>query len=195
MNFKSNLDACDKLFDYIKNTAFRQSKEKIKLSSGIESNYYFDLRKITMSWYGSRLVGDAYAEKISLFPNNSENRFDIGGMETGAIPVISTLVNKFELNGFYVRKKPKDHGTKQVVEGVISSKNVILVDDVVTTGNSINKCINLLEKVIGLTVLMVVPILDRSDELGQDLSTLWSTDHKIHYNPIFKSTQYIENAN
>ncbi|MGD1837154.1 MAG: orotate phosphoribosyltransferase [Nitrososphaeraceae archaeon] len=191
MNFKSDFDVYDELFNYVKKTAFRQSKEKIKLSSGLESNYYFDLRKITMSWYGSRLIGNVYGEKISLFSKISDNKFDIGGMETGAIPIISTLVNKFELNGFYVRKKPKEHGTKQAVEGVISCKNVILVDDVVTTGSSINKCIHLLEKVIGLTVLMVAPILDRSDELGIDSSTLWSSDHKIEYSPIFKSTQYI----
>ena len=70
----------------------------------------------------------------------------VGGLEMGAVPIATAVAIASHRRGgnigaFFVRKKPKDHGAKKLVEGLpkgetLRGKNVVVVEDVTTTGGS-----------------------------------------------------------
>lgn len=61
----------------------------------------------------------------------------IAGVETAGIPHSAALGYYLDKPSVFVRKKPKDHGTKKLVEGGdVNGRNVVLVEDLVSTGDS-----------------------------------------------------------
>ena len=66
----------------------------------------------------------------------------------------------------FVRDKQKDHGTKNIIEGPTEKEfrdsNVLLIEDVLTSGGSVTNVINLLkEKDLFPSTLTVFAVLDR----------------------------------
>ena len=92
----------------------------------------------------------------------------VGGMSIGADPITAAVITVagyrgIDLRGFMVRKSVKDHGAtaNQYVDGpVTGGEEVVIVEDVVTTGGSsleaIQRCL-----AIGLKVRGVIAIVDR----------------------------------
>ena len=107
------------------------------LSSGEESDFYIDLRQVTMSCYGSPMVGRMMLDLVDDLDFEA-----VGGMTLGADPVAAAMmhattedVRPFDV--FVVRKEPKTHGMAHAIEGPsIKNRRVLIVDDVVTTGRS-----------------------------------------------------------
>jgi orotate phosphoribosyltransferase len=65
--------------------------------------------------------------------------------------------------GFMVRKEPKGHGTNQYIEGPVKpGDDVVIVEDVVTTGGSSLKAIARVEE-FGMKVRRVIAIIDRME--------------------------------
>ncbi|MBM3466150.1 MAG: orotate phosphoribosyltransferase, partial [Armatimonadetes bacterium] len=121
----------------------------VRLSSGSVSAYYFDCKRLTLSSDGAVAVGDAVVRAIESLP---EVPTAIGGLTHGADPIIgAAMLRAFQcgkrLEGFYVRKEPKKHGTQRWVENAPKAgTNVVIVDDVVTTGKSVIDAIDHIEK-------------------------------------------------
>jgi orotate phosphoribosyltransferase len=135
---------------------------KFKLSSGIESPFYIDARKLFSYPELTRRVVNELLTKIPL------DAFDmLAGVESAGIPLaayIACLTNK-PLG--YVRKEPKKHGTGNTVEGDVAGKRIAVVDDVITTGKSLIKAIdNLL--VVGAKPTIAITIIDR-EQGGREL--------------------------
>ena len=89
----------------------------------------------------------------------------IGGLETGAIPIVSALCARSwpekPLKGFFVRKENKGHGTDQRIDGLLQrGSKVILFEDVTTTGGSAMQAVNQARQ-LDCTVLRVVSVVDR----------------------------------
>lgn len=81
----------------------------------------------------------------------------------GAVPYAAMLAAHYNLPQLLVRKTPKTYGTQQMVEGAYSpGANVILVEDVVTTGGSVREVIEVLHR-HEIRVVLVVSILYRGD--------------------------------
>jgi len=141
------MDKRKKLLQLIKKKAL--IKKKVKLSSGKTSCYYIDMRRITLSSQGLKLIVDLIGDFIK------KNKITcIGGPVMGADPIVGGMLQKYNLKGFLVRKERKSHGTRSILEGNSPSKNdkVLIIDDVATTGNSLLKCVRLLKnkcKIIG----------------------------------------------
>lgn len=134
-----------------------------KLAKGDLADYYFDCKLLTLSSEGAQLVADAFLDVIEALPEQPDA---IGGLNTGADPILGAVMMRAYQRGrtldtFYVRKQPKEHGTRQWVENPPRRKSkVVIVDDVITSGNSAIQAIQHAED-IGCTILAVVSLVDR----------------------------------
>ncbi len=136
-----------------------------KLASGRWSKYYFDSKKLTLHPEGARLVASQLVEKL-----RREGIKYIGGTAYGAIPIVSSIALYSEMTegpsiqAFYHRKEAKEHGTEADAEGQIPPKGtrVAILEDVVTTGDSLLKAISLAEG-LGLQVTDAIVLVDRNE--------------------------------
>jgi len=131
------------------------------LASGGVSDFFFDMKMLSMDPEGSNLIADALFDIIK----NEEVDY-IGGLESGAIPIVSTLCSKSwnagrPIPGFFVRKKPKERGTMKSIEGNLTENSrVILVDDVTTKGGSVLKAVDKVREQ-NCKVDKVITVVDR----------------------------------
>ena len=108
-----------------------------KLSSGKDSPYYIDLRIVPSFPHQFRkmvkTLQSLISEKIGL-----DNFDSIASVPTSGLVIASALAIETVKPLIYIRQKPKDYGTENVIEGKIADgSRVLLVDDVGTTGLSL----------------------------------------------------------
>ncbi len=77
--------------------------------------------------------------------------FQVGAMETAAIPFLSAILMKSlsrgtPVNGFIVRKERKTYGTGNSIEGSLTDAPIVMVDDVLNSGSSMEKAQVVLEQ-------------------------------------------------
>jgi len=131
------------------------------LASGKKAKYYLDLKQITLDSIGSRMIGEGILDLIGRPLPKA-----VGGMSIGADPITGAVVTMAgvrgdSLRGILVRKEPKGHGTNRYVEGPVQpGDDVVIVEDVVTTGGSSLLAIERVEE-FGLKVKQVITIIDR----------------------------------
>jgi len=139
------------------------------LASGRRSSYYFDGKKATLAPRESYLVGRVFFQLA-----RAADAEGVGGLLIGADPIATSvaLVSGLErqgMPGFIVREQEKTHGTKDLIaQGrtedrsplIRSGRRVAIVDDVVTTGGSIEKAIRAVEDE-GCEVVLVAALVDR----------------------------------
>jgi len=106
----------------------------ITFTSGIKAPVYVDNRMFPFWPEQWRIVIDGFKQKIL----EEHIDFDIiVGIETAGIPHSSALAYAMGKPSVFVRKKPKEHGTKSKIEGGnVQGKRVLLIEDLVTTGGS-----------------------------------------------------------
>jgi orotate phosphoribosyltransferase len=144
--------------------AFRYSEEpSFRLASGALSRYYLNSKLVTLDPKGATLIGRLVFERIRGLGVQA-----VGGLTLGADPVALATAIASEAAGepiaaFVVRKEPKGHGTAQWIEGpLLPEAPVAVVDDVVTTGGSTEKALDILEQ-LGHPVLKVIALVDRNE--------------------------------
>jgi orotate phosphoribosyltransferase len=102
------------------------------LRSGLITNEYFDKYMFESN---PRLLDSIAQQMVPLIPNATQV---LAGLEMGGIPVVTMLSHYSGLPAVFVRKQPKEHGTAKLSEGTdIKNCNVLIVEDVVTTGGQI----------------------------------------------------------
>lgn len=149
------------------------------LSSGKKSDFYVDCRKVTLHPKGAKLIGKIILDKIK-----GQKVDAIGGLTLGADPITSAVVALGEIPGFIVRKKAKEHGTQQKIEGLIESGwKVVIVEDVATTGTSALQAIEAAEAA-GAKVIKVISVVDREEGASETLKA-------YDFDPIFKKSELI----
>ena len=74
-----------KLLAIISRTSLLQGRE-FRLTSGGSSNFFIDLKKTMLDPEGASLLADLLFDKIK-----AEDVDCVGGMETGAIPIVAEL--------------------------------------------------------------------------------------------------------
>jgi len=160
-----------RLIEFIRGRSFLRSEKPVfKLSSGKMSNVYFDLRLTTLSPEGQYLIGNLILDALK--EHNLKPKA-VGGLTMGADPVSTAAAfASYERGGpieaFVIRKEPKKHGRGLQIEGnVEAGDEVVIVDDVLTTGGSVIKAINIARK-SGLKILAVVVVLDRCEQNGRE---------------------------
>jgi orotate phosphoribosyltransferase len=141
-------------------------KRKVVLSSGVESDFYFDGKQTTLHPEGAYLTGKLFFEALRDIPDVE----GVGGLTLGADPIATAVSVVSFLDGrpipaFIIRKEPKGHGTAAWIEGgknLPQGARVVIVEDVVTSGGSSLKAIRRAEEG-GLTVLGVITLVDREE--------------------------------
>ena len=140
---------------------------RVRLTSGADSSFCFDMKPTVFDPEGAALVADLVLEQL-----RREETEVVGGLEMGAVPIVACVVQLSFLipesprvQGFFVRKAAKEHGTRKLIEGVaegtaLAGRRAIIVDDVTTTGNSVLTAVAAAREA-GLEVGTVVTIVDR----------------------------------
>ena len=133
------------------------------LTSGKQSSYYFDGKRVTLSPEGAYPVGKVIFDELSGVEVDA-----IGGVATGAYPMAAAVAVVSHLEGrprptFIVREVPKEHGTMRKIEGHLKEgSRVAILEDVLTTGGSVRKAIEAVEA-IGCEVVKIIVLLDRNE--------------------------------
>lgn len=172
------------LLEYLKKHSIL--KGDFTLSSGEKSSYYIDARISTLSSDSLSVIAEIFYKEII-----NKNISHVGGPTIGADPIVGAILNKSHsegtfLKGFLVRSGEKKHGTKKVIEGPdLGNSNVVIVEDVVSTGGSILSAIEEIEKQ-GSKVTLILSIVDR--EMG---AVEKFANKDIEYIPIFTISELI----
>lgn len=160
----------ERLIEIIKERSFQyRSKPEFRLASGALSNFYFNMKKTTQSPEGMHLVGEMVFEKIRELELHPDA---IGGLTLGADPIayavaMHSYVAGEPIEAFVIRKEPKGHGLGLQMEGnVKTGDRVIIIDDVITTGGSTIKAINVARE-NGLLIDAVIVLVDRCEQNGR----------------------------
>lgn len=164
-----------------------------KLSSGKDSAYYVDLRIIPSFPQQFRKMIKALqnliSEKIGL------DSFDyLASVPTSGLVIASALSIETLKPLIYIRQKPKDYGTSNLIEGSIPhGSRVILVDDVGTTGNSLLTAIKALKdaKIKVDSAFVVVNRLEGATKVLEtekvklhELTNILEISNVLHYKKI-----------
>src|SRR5256885_6090155 len=131
----------ERLIGIIRRQSLLQNRDFV-LVSGRSSNFFFDMKRTMFDPEGAALLADLLFDAIK-----EEDVECIGGLETGAIPIVTALCARSwpekPLKGFFVRKENKGHGTDQRIDGLLErGSKVILFEDVTTTGGSVMQAVN-----------------------------------------------------
>ncbi|MBE0478193.1 orotate phosphoribosyltransferase [Candidatus Aerophobetes bacterium] len=150
--------------------------QRIKLSSGKQSGYYIDARQISLSGEGAYLIAKTVFNLIK-----EDNIQAIGGPTVGADPIVGAVacfseLQKTPLQAFIVRKEPKKHGMQRYIEGPPLKKGmrVAIIDDVVTTGESVIRAANVAQE-LGCEVVKLIALIDRLEGAEERLKQLGFT--------------------
>ena len=158
------IKAKKRLLEILLEKSFQYSEKPIfKLASGKTSNYYINCKGTTLDAEAMNLIGHIFYNKIKTLRVNA-----IGGLTQGADPIavatamISGIIDD-PINAFVVRKKAKEHGLKKLIEGDIhEGDKVVIVDDVITTGQSTIEAIENAKKE-KLNIIKVIVLIDRQE--------------------------------
>src|SRR5438046_4567981 len=160
MDSREKLDLADKRQKLLGIIARRSLlRGEFRLTSGRSSNFFIDLKKTMLDPEGGSLLADLLFEMIK-----AEDVDCIGGMETGAIPLVAALCLRSwpekPLKGFFIRKENKGHGTAERVDGLLErGSRVILFEDVTTTGGSALRAVDQARQ-YQCTILKVITVVD-----------------------------------
>ncbi len=152
------------------------------LTSGRKSNYLFNLRPTTLHPEGAAIIGELIVEFMQ-----KNDLWAIGGLEMGAVPIVSSVAvcsyhMGWPVNAFFMRKKAKEHGAKQLFEGWLppvseeEPERVLVIDDVTTTAGSLLQVVKTMRD-MGYVVDTALSVVDREEGAAENLA---AEDVKLH---------------
>ena len=151
------------LLRLLKDKSFK--KGSFTLASGKHSDFYIDVKNTALHPEGADCIGQCVWSVLSV-----KDFEGVGGPTLGADPLATAVsLAAYRLGhilpAFIVRKEPKKHGTSQWMEGSENLKagaNLLVLEDVVTTGGSSLKAIEKI-RAEGYAVDTLVCVLDRNE--------------------------------
>jgi len=142
------------LKDMLKEMKVVQKGEFI-LTSGKKSNYFVNIKRASTNPKVLREIGKAMAPYV--------NDCKIAGMALGAVPLAVAVALETNQPFVMVRNEPKDHGTKELVEGEVApGDKFVIVEDVATTGGSTLRVVSALREK-GANVSKAIVVVDRQE--------------------------------
>lgn len=165
-------------------------------ASGWNSPIYTDNRK-TLSYPDIRSFIKVELTRIIL--EQFKDVDVIAGVATGAIAQGALVADEMSLPYVYIRSTPKDHGLENLIEGNLKpGQNVVVIEDLVSTGKSSLKAVEAVRaaggKVVGMVALFTYgfPVAEENfKQAGVKLVTL------SNYNAMIEAaleTNYIKES-
>ncbi|ODA67910.1 Orotate phosphoribosyltransferase [Methyloligella halotolerans] len=161
----------------------------VTLASGRQSNTYFNMKPTMLHPEGAFLSAALLLDEISKLDADY-----VGGLELGAVPIAAAVTARsfalgHPLPALIMRKKAKDHGTRQRLEGLtadesLEGKRIVVVEDVTTSGGSALQAVEAVRE-MGGKVEHVVTVLDREEGATEALK-----EHGIALISIFQQTDF-----
>lgn len=191
----ASLGASERLRAIIREKSYRSGKA-IRLTSGKTSTFYVNLKPTMMDPEGAALLA-----KLVLAEARASGAELVGGLEMGAVPIVSAVAAESyrsadgggRISGFFVRKKPKEHGVQALIEGLderqsLDGRRVMIVEDVTTTGGSILQAVEA-ARAAGAEVAGVLTIVDRNEGAGEAVA-----QHGLELKSLFTASDFAEAA-
>ena len=171
---------------FIRERAILRGKNQRLISpNGNSNSWLIDLRRLFMDAKSL----DAAAE---LFWTECAGRmpFQVGGMEAAAIPFLSAIIMKSlsrgtPVNGFIMRKERKTYGTGGSIEGTLTDAPIVIVDDVLNSGSSMEKARVVLEQQ-NKSIAFAYVLIDYGSPQGK----LWRERHGISVGAPFRLSEF-----
>lgn len=161
-----------------------QPDQPFDWASGWKSPIYCDNR-ITLSYV---MIRNFIRENLSKIILEKHGQPDvIAGVATGAIAIGVLVAQELGVPFIYVRPEPKSHGRKNQIEGFLDSgQNVVVVEDLISTGKSSLNAVKALKEA-GARVIAMVAIFDYGfetaarnfEEARVELTTLSNYEHLL----------------
>ena len=159
------------------------------LSTGLQSNYYFDCKRAVMQGPILKQIAIEMLKEADRLP---EQPTAIGGLSIGADFIVAATIHLAAqqghpmVNGCIVRKERKQHGTRNFIENELpKGTKVMVVDDVVTSGKSTALACDRIREA-GSDIVGIVCLIDR----GQGGSEYLSKRFGVSVRSVFKSSDF-----
>ena len=139
---------------------------RVTLASGVESDFYVDMRRATLHRSAAPLIGHVMLDMLEEAGLSTDDVDAVGGLTMGADPVATAMLHAaasrgLGLDAFVVRKAAKDHGMRRRIEGPeVVGRRVVVLEDTSTTGGSPLEAVEALREA-GANVLAVAVVVDR----------------------------------
>ena len=161
--------------------------EPFSWASGWKSPIYCDNR-ITLSYPPVRVF---LKEEIAKIIDLEFGKPDvIAGVATGAIAIGILVAQELGVPFVYVRPEPKKHGRKNQIEGYLESgQNVVVVEDLISTGKSSLNAVEALKE-SGAVVKGMVAIFS----YGFEIAAKNFADKNIHLKTLSNYNNLLEQA-
>ena len=149
---------------------------KYTLRNGNISRYYFDMKNLISYPKLLSEIGDLMYEII-------KDRCDvICGVPMGGLPLATYISTRYGIPMIIPRKTTKGYGMEKQIEGEYTKDTTcIIIEDVITTGSSINEVVDILRD--ELIVLESVVVIDRQSG---------DKKNKIPVRPIITRTDIVK---
>src|SRR3977135_763691 len=177
-----------RLRDIIHRRSFRSGG--VKLASGRVSHFYFNLKPTMLDAEGAALLAQLTLDALA------GERIDyVGGLEMGAVPIAGAVAQLSFMTGapmqaFFVRKKPKEHGARLSVEGLmpgetLRGKRVVIVEDVTPTGAPAMKAVEAARDA-GAEIAFVLTIVDREEGATEAFAA-----QALDFRAIYRASEFL----
>ena len=137
-------------------------QERIISPLGGECRWLIDMRPTLLCGEALEICAKAFWTRFS-----GRLPFQIGGLETAAVPLIAALAGEgwrrgTPVNGFIVRKERKAHGRCRRIEGELTQEPVVIVDDLINRGASL-ETVRIVLAEVGREVAWTFVVVDFQD--------------------------------
>lgn len=130
------------------------------LSAGLKSNVYYNFKNLISKPDLLKFFATKIFEKIKNLNIDYKNCI-ISGVPLGALPLATTLSVLYSIPLIMCRTENKKYGMQNIIEGETNNKPCIVIEDVISSGNSVkNYCDHLVNN--NVQVLAVFCILNRN---------------------------------
>ena len=153
--------------------------------TGNSNRWLIDLRRLFMDAESLDAAGELFWQECA-----GRMPFQVGGMEAAAIPFLSAIIMKSlsrgtPVNGFILRKERKTYGTGSSIEGTLTDAPIVIVDDILNSGTSMEKARVVLEQE-NKSITFAYVLIDYESPQGK----LWRQRHGVPVIAPFRLSEF-----